>query len=96
MGLSLDPEGIALGRNGHLYISDEYGPSVYEFTAAGKFVRAFEAPANLLPKLANGSLYFAADDTPETKAGRQSNRGYEGLTITPDGKKLLAVLQVGG
>ncbi|MSO50062.1 MAG: hypothetical protein EXQ49_09215, partial [Acidobacteria bacterium] len=29
--LRLDPEGIRVGPNGHFYISDEYGPYIFEF-----------------------------------------------------------------
>lgn len=36
LGLSHDPEGLAVGRDGSLYISDEYGPSVYEFGPDGR------------------------------------------------------------
>ena len=31
LGNSFDPEGLAVGRNGHFYVADEYGPSLYEF-----------------------------------------------------------------
>jgi phosphodiesterase/alkaline phosphatase D-like protein len=91
LGLSQDPEGLVVGANGNLFVSDEYGPSVYEFSPTGAFIRAFTEPANVLPK--NGStLNFAADGSPTT-AGRQDNRGYEGLAISPDGTKLFAVFQ---
>jgi phosphodiesterase/alkaline phosphatase D-like protein len=90
LGLSLDPEGIVVGANGNLFVSDEYGPSVYEFSPEGVFIRAFSQPANVLPKTGT-TLDFAAASTPTT--GRQDNRGYEGLAISPDGTKLFAILQ---
>ncbi len=93
LGRSLDPEGFALAPNGNFYISDEYGPSVKEFTPAGKLVRQFETPANLLPKDAQGNLVFSGDSSVTVAQGRQANRGFEGLAITPDGSKLIAVLQ---
>lgn len=37
-------------KNGHYLVADEYGPSIYEFDATGKQVRAFTTPANLIPK----------------------------------------------
>lgn len=91
LGASLDPEGLAQLPNGNFLVSDEYGPSVYEFTAAGQFVRAFETPANLLPRA--GSTPNFTDGRPTITAGRQDNRGYEGLTVTPDGRTAYAVLQ---
>lgn len=90
LGVSLDPEGIVVGANGNLFVSDEYGPSVYEFSPEGVFIRSFTQPANVLPKTGT-TLDFAAASTPT--AGRQDNRGYEGLAISPDGTKLFAILQ---
>jgi hypothetical protein len=99
LGLSFDPEGFTIGSNGAIYVADEYGPSVYEFarvelsdgTVEARFVRAFTPPANLLPYA--GLLLNFLDGRGVLTSGRQDNRGYEGLTITPDGSKLFAVLQ---
>lgn len=92
LGRSLDPEGLARLPNGNLLVSDEYGPSVYEFTSAGQFVRAFQTPANLLPKDANGTVNFVDGRNPLV-TGRQDNRGFEGLAVSPDGKTAYAILQ---
>ena len=92
LGRSLDPEGFAVARNGNYYVADEYGPSVLEFTPAGALVRTFTAPANLLPRRADDALDFVAG-RPLVTTGRQDNRGYEGVTVSPDGSKLYAVLQ---
>ncbi|MEH1865488.1 MAG: esterase-like activity of phytase family protein [Nostoc sp.] len=92
LGLSQDPEGFVVGKNGNFFVSDEYGPSIYEFNPAGVFVRAFTAPINIIAKV-SGTPYYAGDDSPATTTGRQSNRGYEGLAISPDGTKLYAMLQ---
>lgn len=99
LGLSFDPEGLALAPNGNFYLSDEYGPSVYEFrrfefwdgTVEARFVRAFEVPANIVPYAGNILDYVSGRGT--LTAGRQDNRGYEGLTLSPDGTKLYAILQ---
>jgi hypothetical protein len=92
LGLSFDPEGFAIGPNGKFYIADEYGPSVYEFSPTGVFLRAFETPTNLLPRQADGTLNFT-DGFSTIVSGRQDNRGYEGLTLSPDGSKLFAIMQ---
>ncbi|KOP22662.1 PEP anchor domain-containing protein [Hapalosiphon sp. MRB220] len=91
LGQSFDPEGFAVAPNGNFYISDEYGPSVYEFSPKGEFIRSFVIPDNLIPKA--GSTLNYVDGRPTITSGRQDNRGFEGLTITPDGKKLFAMLQ---
>ncbi|MBJ6122608.1 esterase-like activity of phytase family protein [Sphingomonas sp. BT553] len=92
LGGSLDPEGLARLPNGNLLVSDEYGPSVYEFTPAGNFVRAFATPANLVPKDTGGTTNYV-DGRSTITTGRQDNRGFEGLTVSPDGKTAYAVLQ---
>jgi len=93
LGRSFDPEGIVINpRNGHFLVSDEYGPSVYEFNRRGVLVAVFETPANLIPKV-SGITNYVADRDGGLNAGRQDNRGFEGLAVTPDGKKLYAVLQ---
>ncbi len=92
LGASFDPEGIALGSNGNMYIADEYGPSVVEFDRNGQMVRRFETPANLKPVDANGVTNYV-DGRPVVINGRQDNRGFEGLTVNASGTKLYAAMQ---
>jgi hypothetical protein len=93
LGRSFDPEGLVINpRNGNLIVSDEYGPSVYEFNRHGELLAVFETPANLVPKV-DSDVNYVADRGAGLNAGRQDNRGFEGLAVTPDGKKLYAVLQ---
>ncbi|MEI2455734.1 esterase-like activity of phytase family protein [Lysobacter firmicutimachus] len=92
LGLSFDPEGLAIGRNGHFYVADEYGPSLYEFAPNGRLLRAFEIPDNLRPRNAQGALDYVGDRK-SVVAGRQDNRGFEGLTLNASGDKLYAVMQ---
>ncbi|WP_017667091.1 esterase-like activity of phytase family protein [Sandarakinorhabdus sp. AAP62] len=91
LGAALDSEGIVRLPNGNFLVADEYGPSVYETNNRGVFIRAFTQPANVVP-LANGSPDFA-NGRPTITSGRQDNRGYEGLTISGDGKTAWAILQ---
>jgi hypothetical protein len=93
LGRSFDPEGLVISpRTGNLIVADEYGPSVYEFNRRGELVGVFETPANLVPKVGINTDYVADRDAGLNR-GRQDNRGFEGLAITPNGKKLYAVLQ---
>ena len=104
LGRSFDPEGLVIDpRTGHLLIADEYGPSVYEFSRKGTLLRKFLTPGNLIPKAGPSVNYVAPRDACAAtgpvpplcglSAGRQDNRGFEGIAITPDGKTLIAVLQ---
>lgn len=92
LGNSFDPEGLALGRNGHLYVADEYGPSLYEFDRRGRFIRAFAMPENLRPRQADGQANYN-DGRPTIVNGRQDNRGFEGLTFNASGTRLYGVMQ---
>ncbi len=94
LGRSFDPEGLAIDpRTGHFLIADEYGPSVYEFARNGRLIGSFEVPNELMPRTAGALDYVAVRDGGVSGSGRQDNRGYEGLAISPDGEKLFAVLQ---
>lgn len=93
LGLAFDPEGVVINpRTGTFLISDEYGPSVREFSRSGELIRSFNTPANLVPRNAATGVANYADDTGNT-AGKRTNRGFEGLAISPDGKYAYAMLQ---
>jgi hypothetical protein len=99
LGQSFDPEGFVRLANGNMLVADEYGPSVYEFDAGGEFIRALAPPANLIPRKLNGAIDYVQGRTnlPNTPdgivTGRQDNRGYEGITVSPDGTKAYAIMQ---
>jgi hypothetical protein len=93
LGRAFDPEGIVINpKNGNLLVSDEYGPSLYEFDRTGQFIRSFTTPAGLIPRNASTSLANFASDTGNT-AGKRTNRGFEGLAISADGAFAYAMLQ---
>jgi hypothetical protein len=92
LGMSFDPEGVAIGKGGHFYVADEYGPSIFEFTSSGHFIRAFSTPANLVSRTGAGTPDYVSG-RPAIVNGRQDNRGFEGLTLNASGNKLYAVMQ---
>lgn len=91
LGKSLDPEGLTRLPNGNFLVSDEYGPSVLEINAAGKVLRTFTTPANIIAK--NGNALDYVNGRPTITSGRQDNRGFEGITVSADGKTAYAILQ---
>ncbi|MCH2241582.1 MAG: esterase-like activity of phytase family protein [Aquabacterium sp.] len=92
LGRAFDPEGFVINpRNGNFLVSDEYGPSLYEFNRQGELVRSFTTPANLLPRNAQGVANYASDAG--NTLGKRTNRGFEGLAVTPDGRYAYAMLQ---
>src|ERR1051326_1235375 len=88
--LRLDPEGIRVSPHGTFYISDEYGPYLFEFNPQGPLLRPIASPSKFL--ISNPS----SDPNTEllgNSAGRQGNRGMEGLAISPDGRTLFGIMQ---
>ena len=88
----LDPEGIRLSHDAKsVFVSDEYGPFVYQFDrATGGRLKSFALPA----KLAVAHLSPIGDaEIADNKRGRTANKGMEGLAITPDGKTLVGMMQ---
>ncbi|RUW17570.1 esterase-like activity of phytase family protein, partial [Mesorhizobium sp. M4B.F.Ca.ET.013.02.1.1] len=99
--LALDDEAIVRLPDGSMFISDEYGPNIYRFSAEGRLMSATQPPAALVP-MRHGKPNFASDnpgpgaaepDPKDPETGRQNNQGLEGMSLTPDGKFLIAVLQ---
>jgi hypothetical protein len=88
----LDTEGIRVSKDGtKVYISDEYGPYVYEFDrATGARLRAFSVPANFFVP---NCKPVGNDEIADNTIGRTANKGMEGLAITPDGKTLVGIMQ---
>jgi hypothetical protein len=87
-----DPEGVRVGNDGkHVYITDEYGPYVYEFDRkSGKRARVFALPGEFA--IAHSSAAGATEISGNT-SGRVANKGMEGLAITPDGRTLVGAMQ---
>ena len=88
----LDPEGVRVANGGRVvYVSDEYGPYVYAFDrGTGQRIRSYSLPANLY--ISNLSPVGATEIASNT-TGRVTNKGMEGLAITPDGKTLIGMMQ---
>lgn len=86
----LDPEGVRVGSNGNLFISDEYGPRLIEFRPDGQMVREIEMPGHLTAAKP-GDCY--ATENPHNVSGRSCNRGMEGLAISADCKLLFGLMQ---
>ena len=88
----LDSEGIRVSADGKtVYVSDEYGPYLYAFDrATGARTKAFALPDNLCITTLSPSKDV---EIKGNKLGRTTNKGMEGLAITPDGKTLVGVIQ---
>jgi hypothetical protein len=88
----LDPESIRLSNDGlSIFISDEYGPFVYQFLRFGGVrLRTFTLPEKFfVSKLSPVGTTEISGNT----SGRTANKGMEGLAITPDGRTLVGIMQ---
>jgi Esterase-like activity of phytase len=73
-----DPEGLVALRDGSFWVSDEYGPFITHFNRHGRQIARFSPYDGTLPR---------------ELALRTPNKGMEGLTITPDGRTLVGIMQ---
>ena len=97
LGRSFDPEGLVIDpKTGHFLVSDEYGPSLYEFDRKGRLIFVFETPANLVPRLNGTANYVAVRDDcasaehlprspgqPRLRRARDHSRRQEALRRAP-------------
>jgi hypothetical protein len=88
--VALDAEGIAFLPDGSFWVSDEYAAGLYHFDATGRQIGAIQTVPALLPRTA-GAINF--NSTAAGQTGRRNNQGLEAMTITPDNRKLLTILQ---
>jgi Esterase-like activity of phytase len=75
----IDSEGLAIAKDGSFWVSDEYGPDVVHFQSDGTMYQ--------------GERLRPGSGLPKVLARRRSNRGMEGLTMAPDGKTLVGIMQ---
>ena len=88
----LDPESIRLSNDGKsVFISDEYGPYLYQFDReTGRRVRSFTLPSHLAVKHPSPA---EKTEIEANHSGRVANKGMEGLAVTPDGNRLIGMMQ---
>ena len=82
----LDSEGLIALKDGTFWVSDEYGPHLVNFNGEGleiDRINAYKQDARCK------SGYFLQNEF----ANRKQNWGMEGLTISPDQKKLVGIMQ---
>lgn len=90
-GLRLDPEGVRTSPTGTLWLSEEYGPWIDEFSMQGQHLRRIAPPEKFRIATPDGDP--EREMPPFNTRGRQPNRGFEGLAISDDGSTLWAILQ---
>ena len=67
-------------RDGTFWVSDEYGPFITHFDRRGRAIQRLSPTDGTLPR---------------ELIEREPNKGMEGLTITPNGRTLVGIMQAG-
>jgi hypothetical protein len=88
--LRFDPEGVRTGKDGSVFIADEYGPHLMQFSSEGRLLKRLSVPLHITIRQPGNSKEA---EHQANKTGRQTNRGFEGLAIDADAGRLYAVLQ---
>ncbi|KAI0839689.1 esterase-like activity of phytase-domain-containing protein [Hypoxylon sp. FL0890] len=104
--IPVDSEGLWVNEDSSFWVSDEYGPYIYLFGPDGKMLTAIR-PNDAIVPFRNDTTSFSADSPPfyiddgegddvdpaDPDSGRDNNHGFEGLTVSEDGKSLWVLLQ---
>lgn len=88
--VSIDAESLHFARGGGFYIGDEYAANVYRFDKSGRLRGVISPPPAIAPQ-SDGRPEFGSLRAPKT--GRRNNQGLEGISLSPDGRRLFVALQ---
>ncbi len=88
--ISIDAESLQFTHDGSFYIGDEYAANVYFFDPQGRLRGVLVPPAAVTPRT-GGQVNFNSLAAPDS--GRRNNQGVEGMSLSPDGKRLFVALQ---
>jgi hypothetical protein len=84
-GGDIDPESLQRGRNGDLWMGDEFGPWILHFDATGRLLDPpFATPGGLMSP--NNPFLTGAATQP-------NSRGYEAMAMSTNKKYLYAILE---
>ena len=84
-GSDIDPESLQRGRDGDLWVGDEFGPWILHFDANGRLLDPpYSVPGIMSPN--NPALQGATATQP-------NSRGFEAMAISPNRKFLYAALE---
>jgi|GEM_PF-279800 len=88
--LRLDAEAIRMAPDQSVWVSDEYGPWILHCDTLGHQSGSLAVPAGFRVAIEDST---AEKEDSENTTGRETNKGLEGMAITPDGKTLVALMQ---
>ncbi|ELS02889.1 hypothetical protein Xen7305DRAFT_00026070 [Xenococcus sp. PCC 7305] len=86
-----DMESIVVAPDGTFWMSDEYRPAIYHFSADGVLIDRFIPIGTAAAGTDAGT--FGTETIPEVYAQRRANRGFEGMALNTDNGLLYAFIQ---
>jgi glycerophosphoryl diester phosphodiesterase len=96
-GADLDPESLQRGKDGDLWMGDEFGPWILHFDETGVLLEPpYRVPASLVGSTSvTGFLESPASPfiSKAADATVPGSRGFEAIAVTPDGKHLYGLLE---
>ncbi|MDL4818332.1 esterase-like activity of phytase family protein [Actinomadura opuntiae] len=84
----IDSEGLVRTKDGEFWVAEEYGPSLLHLDRRGRVVERYVPQG-----WAGRPGYPVKAVLPSILNKRTENRGFEGLTVSPDGKSLYVAVQ---
>ena len=85
----MDIEDVHTLPGGGFILVEEYGPSVVIVSPTGNVLRRYTPAGKTIP----GANYAVSDTLPSVFKSRRSNRGFEGLAVSPDGRTAYTMVQ---
>jgi hypothetical protein len=85
----LDVEGLVRTASGEFWVVEEYGPSLVHLDSSGTVLRRFVPDGSAIA----GTDYPLVATLPSILSLRAPNRGFEGLTLSEDGRTLYLAVQ---
>lgn len=89
----LDTEGIVRTKRGDFWVVDEHTPSVVKIDKRGRVVTRLVPNAPTITSQLATADYPISPSLPTIFEKRKRNRGFEGISLSPNGKTMTVVLQ---
>ena len=86
-----DTEGIAAMPDGTFWIAEEYGPSLLRVDRSGRVLVRWVPKGQ--GRCFEGAGYPIEENLPALAGARKLNRGFEAVTVNPDGSRVIVAFQ---
>jgi hypothetical protein len=90
----LDTEGLVRAPDGEFWVAEEYSPSLVHIDRDGRVLNRYVPEGSLLASdEATTPSYPVRKELPRILNARRQNRGFEGLTLTPEARTMFVAMQ---